>query len=440
MNTLRPKLHITPRSGWINDPNGFCYFKGQYHLFAQHNPYGLSWGPMHWLHFVSKDLLHFEEVGVSLAPDSPWDKEFGCFSGSAIVHRDALLLYYTGVNGGKQTQCLAYSLDGIHFEKYRGNPLLDERHLPEGYLVSDFRDPKVFEKDGILYLLLSCRHEDGRASVLLFKGEDPVHFSFVGVVADFTDLISSRCDENGNPLRGMCECPDILFFGDRVALIVSLQFKKREGLSFQNVHSVVYALGKLDFETGRFVAETAFQEFDSGFDLYATQTLQKDGESYLVYWENMWDDQTYPDRGEGYCGALSSVYEVSLENNRLKLDWGKECKEQDEFVHLRLSNIAEGASLELPGAFSLAFSPKDQQITIIRQGEIIRGAEGETRNKRTICCPIFDEMDVACVLDRSCAEFSFNGGMARFTMRIYGFYELKTPFLAKGLTLEHIHG
>ena len=67
MNSLRPKFHIPPSKGWVNDPNGFCYFKGQYHLFAQYNPHDVKWGPMHWPHFVSKDLVYFEEVGVALA-------------------------------------------------------------------------------------------------------------------------------------------------------------------------------------------------------------------------------------------------------------------------------------------------------------------------------------------------------------------------------------
>lgn len=439
MNILRPKLHITPKTGWINDPNGFCYFKGQYHLFAQHNPYGLSWGPMHWLHFTSKDLVHFEEVGIALAPDSPWDREFGCFSGSAIVYHDVLLLYYTGVNEGKQTQCLAYSRDGIRFEKFDGNPLLDEKDLPAGYLVSDFRDPKVFERDGILYLMVACRHEDGHASVLLFRGEEPTRFTFLGIVEEFHDLISDRLDDSAAPLRGMAECPDVLFFGDKAALIVSLQFKRAKGNSFQNVHSVVYALGRFDLEKGRFIAETPYRELDSGFDVYATQTLQKEGKSYLVYWENMWDDQNYPDREEGYCGALSSIYEARLEDGVLKLDWPLLVREEKGWGKLRLSEIEEGATLRLENAFSLTFFPREGRIEIVRCGAEIRGAEGKQRKRRVIFCPCSGEWELSYFLDRSCAELSFRGGMAHFSMRIYGFYELDTPFVAKGLRLENIH-
>ena len=88
----RPAFHITPYVGWMNDPNGFSYYKGEYHLFYQYNPYSTHWDSMHWGHVVSKDLLHWNYVPTALAPDEDYDK-FGCFSGSAIELEDGSQLH-----------------------------------------------------------------------------------------------------------------------------------------------------------------------------------------------------------------------------------------------------------------------------------------------------------------------------------------------------------
>ena len=112
----RPDFHLSARTGWMNDPNGFSYYNGQYHMFYQYYPYEARWGSMHWGHAVSKDLLHWEYLPAALAPDEAYDRD-GCFSGSAVTLPDGRhLLMYTGVlderqkNGGVcgvQTQCLA---------------------------------------------------------------------------------------------------------------------------------------------------------------------------------------------------------------------------------------------------------------------------------------------------------------------------------------------
>ena len=83
----RPAFHITPYVGWMNDPNGFSCYKGEYHLFYQYNPYNTHWDSMHWGHVVSKDLLHWDYLPAALAPDQDYDK-VGCFSGSAIELED----------------------------------------------------------------------------------------------------------------------------------------------------------------------------------------------------------------------------------------------------------------------------------------------------------------------------------------------------------------
>ena len=84
--------HVMAKAGWINDPNGFSYFKGYYHIFYQYYPYGSDWGPMHWGHARSKDLVHWETLPIALEPTI----EDGCFSGSAVEYDGKLWLIYTG--------------------------------------------------------------------------------------------------------------------------------------------------------------------------------------------------------------------------------------------------------------------------------------------------------------------------------------------------------
>ena len=93
----RPDFHLSVRTGWMNDPNGFSYYKGRYHMFYQYYPYETKWGPMHWGHAVSSDLLHWDYLPAALAPDEAYDRD-GCFSGSAVELPDGRqLLMYTGV-------------------------------------------------------------------------------------------------------------------------------------------------------------------------------------------------------------------------------------------------------------------------------------------------------------------------------------------------------
>ena len=188
----RPDFHLSTRTGWLNDPNGFSYYKGEYHMFYQYHPYDSHWGPMHWGHAVSKDLLHWEYLPAALAPDEFYDRD-GCFSGSAIELPDGRqLLMYTGVikerqkNGGfceVQTQCLAVG-DGRDYEKYENNPVLDEKDLPEGSSRFDFRDPKMWrKKDGTYCCVIGNRPADGSGQILLYTSEDGFHWRFKKILA-----------------------------------------------------------------------------------------------------------------------------------------------------------------------------------------------------------------------------------------------------------------
>ena len=93
----KAKIHFKPSGNWMNDPNGFLYYQGKYHLFYQHFPYAPVWGTMHWGHAVSEDLVNWEHQDVALFP-TKYEDQNGCFSGSAVEHDGRMYLYYTGVH------------------------------------------------------------------------------------------------------------------------------------------------------------------------------------------------------------------------------------------------------------------------------------------------------------------------------------------------------
>ncbi len=297
---MRQHYHFMPQTGWLNDPNGLIYYKGKYHFFYQYYPYSGFWNYMHWGHAVSDDLLHWEYLPLALAPSEIYDDHLqgGCFSGSAIEHDGKLFLMYTGTtNNGKgfeQTQCIAYSEDGIHFEKYEGNPVLT---APEGVPTHFFRDPKVWKHDNVYYMVCGA-NRDGRAQALLYKSEDMFHWTFLNVLA-----------ESRGEWGYMWECPDFYPIGDKYVLMVSPMGADER--------TVVYFVGDFDYNTGKFFYQTS-GEIDWGYDYYAPQSfLAPDGRRLIVSWANCWDWMPFwkdwgPTYREGWCGFFNIPREVEL--------------------------------------------------------------------------------------------------------------------------------
>ena len=186
----RPAFHITGSAGWINDPNGFSCYNGEYHLFFQYYPYKNVWGPMHWGHAKTKDFIRWEQLPAAMAPDMEYDKD-GCFSGSAVQTPDGKqLLMYTGVrqvigeSGEKedrQTQCIALG-DGLNYTKVSENPVITGEHVPEGSSVRDFRDPKIWydAEEKVYYSVVGNRPADGSGAILLYRSEDGIHWACPG--------------------------------------------------------------------------------------------------------------------------------------------------------------------------------------------------------------------------------------------------------------------
>ena len=171
---------MTGGIGWINDPNGFAPYQGEYHLFFQYYPYDIKWGPMHWGHVKTKDFISWERLPVALAPDQEYDRD-GCFSGGAVELPDGRhLLLYTGVRNERredgsidsyQTQCAAIG-DGVDYEKVSCNPVIGSDQIPEGGSPFDFRDPYIWKEDGKYCLIVGNRGKDTSGDILLYESED----------------------------------------------------------------------------------------------------------------------------------------------------------------------------------------------------------------------------------------------------------------------------
>jgi len=312
----RPSFHLSPRAGWMNDPNGFSYYQGKYHLFYQYYPYESKWGPMHWGHAVSEDLLHWEYLPAALAPDSPPDQG-GCFSGSAVELEDGRhLLMYTGVSAGPkqpdgtsddvQTQCIAVG-DGVNYEKYTGNPVLTDADLPDGGSKADFRDPKLWrEEDGTYRCVIGNRPADGSGQILYYSSPDGFHWSFESVLA-----------ENKNRFGLMWECPDFFELDGKYVLLTSPQDMLPSGFEYHNGNGTLCLIGDFDQQSKTFQAAHD-QAIDYGIDFYATQTLlAPDGRRIMIAWMQNWDALAIASRKIPWFGQMTIPRELSVRNGRL---------------------------------------------------------------------------------------------------------------------------
>jgi fructan beta-fructosidase len=291
----RPQYHFTPDSMWMNDPNGMVFFEGEYHLFYQFYPDSNVWGPMHWGHAVSEDLVHWEQLPMALVPD-----ERGyIFSGSAVVDHQhtagfgqgdhpamvAIFTYHdpVGEAAGRddfQTQGIAYSLDrGRTWTKYAGNPVLPNPG------IRDFRDPKVFW------------HEGTSRWVMILAVKDRVHLYTSPNLKQWT--LASEFGAALGAHGGVWECPDLFALdvegqpGEQCwVMLVSIGDGGPNGGS-----ATQYFIG--DFDGERFVLDSAVESvqwLDWGKDNYAGVTWsnvpEADGRRLLIGWMSNWQYAT----------------------------------------------------------------------------------------------------------------------------------------------------
>lgn len=308
----RPAYHVSSPTGWINDPNGFSIFQNEYHLFFQYHPFGTAWGPMHWGHCKSKDLVHWEYLPAAMAPDESYD-EGGCYSGSAIEVDGEHVLVYTGVidryledgfHYYRQVQCMAKG-DGTEYGKYERNPLITGESLPEGSSLEDFRDPKIWKEEDGYYLVVGSRAADGCGQILLYRSDNLERWEFVTIL-----------DQSRGEYGRMWECPDFFQLGDKQILMVSPQDMRAKGLEFHNGNNSIFIYGQYEKDTQRFTREK-ITSADYGLDFYAPQTLlTEDGRRIMIAWMQSWDAKIAPADFQ-WSGMMTVPRELTLKNGRI---------------------------------------------------------------------------------------------------------------------------
>ncbi|WP_422005464.1 glycoside hydrolase family 32 protein [Roseivirga pacifica] len=288
----RPQIHFSPEANWMNDPNGMVYYDGEYHLFYQYYPDSTVWGPMHWGHATSTDMVHWEHLPIALYPD-----ELGyIFSGSAVIdwnnttgfqkdgEHPPMVAMFThhlaeGEKAGRddyQVQSLAYSLDkGRTWAKYEGNPVIPNPG------IKDFRDPKAFW------------HEETQRWIVIFAALDRVRIYSSANLIDWT--FESSFGETYGGHGGVWECPDLFKLKvegtdeEKWVMLLSINPGGANGGS-----ATQYFIG--DFDGHSFTAEQpeeAIKWLDHGKDNYAGVTWadipETDGRRLFIGWMSNWE-------------------------------------------------------------------------------------------------------------------------------------------------------
>jgi len=432
--------HIRPSSGLLNDPNGFSYFNGQWHVFYQSFPFGAAHGLKSWMHLVSDDLVHWKDLGLAIAPDTKFDSH-GAYSGSALPVDDKLFLMYTGNHRDQDWIRHPFQL-GAWMDQTGQITKLDEPLITQPAHTTDhFRDPQVFKHRDLYYVVLGAQDKETKTGkISLFSSKDLKEFTDLGYL-EFTEA----------EMGYMIECPNLIFVDDKPLLVFCPQGLDKDVVAYDNIYPNMYLLGedvqlnKAKFEAGA----NQIQNLDDGFDVYASQAFNTpDGKAYLISWVGL-PDVSYPTDEENWASCLSQVKELSLKDGKLiqrpvvsmadlrekgislqaaeKVDAKQQIiAESGEQYELKLTlDTDQNGTLHLAGnddlsqSLKLEFSTgKDAYLTVSR-ADIGAQFATEFGTTRTISLPDQKALDLEIFIDHSLCEIFVNGGEHVITLRFF---------------------
>lgn len=426
------KYHIMPETGWLNDPNGLCYFKGEYHVFYQYCPFDAKGGLKFWAHYKSVDLISWENLGIALYPDSESDDD-GVYSGSALVEGEELYLFYTGnvreegnhdyvLTGRQQNVICVKSLDGISFGEKK--IVLTNLDFPEDFTLH-VRDPKVWKENNSYYMVLGGRGKDNKGYVLLYKSKDLMEWKLHSIPVGGIE-----------GLGYMWECPDFFSLEKKEVLIISPQGISPKGKLYNNIYQSGYIIGSFsgDKETFRF---EKFIELDRGFDFYAPQTFKDNrGRRIMIAWMGLPDEAKYinPTIENHWQHALTIPREFFIENEKLMQRPIEELKKLRK-NHIAFKTCINGEKVfselkgqifelqmdieKLTGDFQLIMRV-DCKLTYSLEKKIFKlslGKSGYGRKSRSVQ---IDKLTSLWIFsDTSSLEIFINSGQEVFTTRFY---------------------
>jgi len=296
----RPALHLTARSGWVNDPHGLTYHNGRYHLFYQHIPGSTRWREdCTWGHASSSDLASWTEHPPALTPG---DGDLGCWSGGLCTPTDQpAVIFYTSADKPQQDLAsvrVARPRDDTWISWDKGPVVVTP---PPGHDLRAFRDPTVFWDRSVWRMIVGAGYADGTAAVLSFSSADLNEWTFDGVAAQ------RHVGEQQPIWTGQVwECPQLVAIGDRHVLIVSV-WADGEG------HYVAAAVGS--YRDGTFNAERWTRLTHGHTDHYAASAfIDSNGRPGLTFWI-----RGIGDHAAGWMGAISIPYRISLVDGNVSL-------------------------------------------------------------------------------------------------------------------------
>ena len=426
---FRQKLHLMPPTGWLNDPNGLCQFKGIYHAFFQYSPFNATGGLKMWGHYTSRDMIEWKYEGVSLYPDQPFDCH-GVYSGSAFIEDGKMYLYYTGnvkledgefdyIRTGREANTvLVVSEDGEHFGRKR--ELMRNSDYPQD-LTCHVRDPKVWKENDRYFMVLGGRLKGDKGAVLVYESENLKEWKFKHIIT------------TPEAFGYMWECPDYFELDGKKFLSVSPQGLKREEFRFQNIYQSGYFPVKEDGS----VDERDFREWDMGFDFYAPQTFtDNSGRRLLIGWMGMPDaEEEYTNKtiDEGWQHCLTVPRELRVKDGKIFQYPAKELErlrkektildDEKSIVEVRVE-VNEGFDLLIE---DIAVTDRSFQISM--GGQMLFKYENEIaeigfseiagagRNKRK--AKVSELNNIRILADTSAVELYLNDGEIVFSTRYY---------------------
>ncbi|MGN0687022.1 MAG: glycoside hydrolase family 32 protein [Oscillospiraceae bacterium] len=405
------EIHLKAPRGWINDPNGFIYYNGEYHLFYQHFPYAPRWGRMHWGHAVSSDLMNWKHLDIALFPTKTDDMD-GCFSGSAIEKDGAMHLLYTGVRydvrDPENTNCCLddkftaaqlhiSSEDGYCFDNFGGKttvipPIADTKTGDQ----KNTRDPKVWRgSDGNYYMVLGST-VNNRGRLLFYKSADLIHWDYVNYAT-------------AEGYGWMWECPDY-FRADGADVLIFSPMGTKHG------NQAVCTLVEFDEQSCSMKIGSEFRFLDYGLDLYAPQsTTDKDGRRIVVAWLRMPEPIDNNTIGMFSMPRVCEVKDGHIffrPHPDIRAKFTRKTTSPSEIYMVRAS-LAEGEQLDIGG-----YIIRREQGRIIADRTAVIRNHDELRN--TFETPVLNGAEIEAYVDGNMVEVFVNGGEYVITNAVYG--------------------
>ena len=407
---------MEPSRGLLNDPNGLVQFNGKYYVFHQWNRFGLDHSYKEWGLFTSCDLLHWEHEGSAILPDSLFDKD-GVYSGSATVKDNQLHVFFTG-NSKQNGQRKSYQRQAVsdgNFKLIKKKKGLE----PPDEFTEHFRDPYIMKNNGEWQMLLGAQTKKHQGAIAIYTSSDLNKWYYRGIY--FDDPV----------LDQMCECPNLVDFGEEKVLLVCPQ--KRQFAPDKDISSYSgYFIGRQN--KYRFLPETRIQKLDHGFDFYAPQVFTDDkGRKIMYAWMSRMSEKQElqcPTREYGYIHCLTLPKELILKNGQL---YQKPLEEYRNAAKLERHFRGRKFEFQMSTDFEIyEMEPSDSnfKIDLCNKNIIIEYQNGQLLLKRTdwssdnyeqkkIEISTINNLSIYC--DRSAIEIFINDGQAVMSARYFCF-------------------